>query len=583
MSKSISPQATAIDPITLGVIRSALVSISREMGVTLRQSAYSTIFNEGDDFSCGLYDRAGRLCAQGEFLPIHLGALQYGVQRAVQEIGLENFVPGDTVLLNDPFRGGSHLPDLTAITPIFVGDELVGFASNRAHHADVGGTVAGSFYSNAKENFQEGLRIPPVKLYRAGAVDHDILELILNNVRVPSDMRGDLEAQVSANRTAVDRYRELCERYSVRTVSDAVEEIMRQSEQRMRAVIASWPDGVYTAEDMLDNDGNVDEPVLIRVTLTVRGNELTVDYKGSSSERGGPVNAVFALTASASYLALQAATDPTIPANDGCYRPIELRVPEGSFLNPAFPAPCTAGNETTHRISNTVARALATMPEGPNVIACDYGSSHNTFISGRNDEGELRILYSYPEGGWGALDGKDGESALFSLVGNCPNMPAEAIEYRFPIRLRRLELRQDSGGAGRWRGGLGTRRDFQLLSETGELSFIADRCKIAPYGLGGGLPAMPGDYLVSRDRAEFERASPVFVSKGAAIPLKGGDVVSQRTGGGGGFGSPLERPVEDVVRDVQEGYVSVAAAEELYGVSLLETDNGYDVVELRGR
>lgn len=543
-----------LDPITLGVIRSGLVSVSREMGVTLRQTAYSTIFNEGSDFSCGMFDAEARLVAQGEFLPIHLGALQFAVRQAVEELGRDAFEPGDTVLLNDPYRGGTHLPDLTAISPIFAAERLIGFAANRAHHADVGGTAPGSFYSEARENFQEGLRLPPVKLYRRGEVDRDVLEIILNNVRIPRDMRGDLEAQVSANRTATSRLLEICERYGPDVLAGAETEICAQSERRMRAVIAGWPDGEYSASDWMDNDGVIDEPIEIRVTLRVDGSDLEVDFSGTSPQAAGPVNAVPGMTASATYLAMQAATDPEIPANDGCYRAIRISAPPGTLVSPEFPAPCTGGNETSHRIVNAIGRALAEIPSGPRIICGDHGSSNNLLIDAVGADGERRVFYQYPEGGWGALESKDGESALFSIVGNCKNTPAEAIELRFPLRLLRYELRADSGGAGRRRGGLGTRRDYEVLAERATLSFISDRCKIGAFGLAGGSSGGVGSYLIDRGSG-FEQAS-AMVSKGTQIELRRGDVVSQRTAGGGGYGDPAERSREELRRDLELGYVS---------------------------
>ena len=562
-------RARAADPITTSVIQSGLVSVSREMGVTLRRTAYSDIFNEGSDFSCGLFDADGRLTAQGEFLPIHLGALQFAVRQAIKEIRPHGFEPGDAVILNDPFRGGTHLPDLTVITPIWADGKLRAFAANRAHHADVGGTVAGSFYAHAYENYQEGLRVPPVKLYRAGSVDRDLFELILNNVRVPSIMRGDLEAQLSANRTAAERYTQLCNKYGSSTVDHAIVEACDQSERRVRAVITSWPDGAYLGEDWLDNDGHRNEPILIRVTVRVEGDSVVVDFTGSDPQVRGPVNAVFGMTASSVYLALQAATDPHIPSNDGCYRPISIDAPAGSVVNANFPAACTGGNETSHRILNAVMRALSVMPRGPRVMAGDHGSSNNLIIAAARDGAEQAILYQYPEGGWGAVDGKDGESALFSLTGNCRNMPAETMELRFPVRLRRYALRQDSGGAGRWRGGLGTRRDYEILSDEARLSFVSDRCIIPPFGLHGGQPGAPGRYLVDRGDG-FEPASPTFASKAADVPLRRGDVVSQQTAGGGGFGEPADRPLEAIVEDVREGYLSADHAISVYQLQLDE-------------
>jgi N-methylhydantoinase B len=555
-----------IDAITIGVIRSHLVSVAREMGVTLRQTAYSNIFNEGSDFSCGVFDHTGRLWAQGEFLPIHLGALQFAVREAIEEVGISTFEEGDAVLLNDPYRGGTHLPDLTAITPIFYAGEIVAFAANRAHHADIGGTVPGSFYSKATENFQEGLRIPPIRFVRKGTIDPDLMEMILNNVRVPREMRGDLEAQISANRTAVTRTIALCERYGVATVQGAANEMCSQSEKRMRAIIASWPDGSWSGEDFLDNDGINPDPIKVHVVATVAGDTLTFDFSGTSDQVAGPMNSVRGMTASATFLAVQAGADPTIPANDGAYRPIEIIAPEGSLLNPRFPAPCTAGNETSHRIVNVVQMALAQLPIGPNVIAGDHGSSNNLLISSVDKRTqEFKVFFSYPEGGWGALDEKDGESALFSIVGNCKNMPAEAVELHFPVRLLRYELRQDTGGPGRHRGGLGTRRDYQVLADSASLSFVSDRCVIGANGLAGGHPGGTGQYLVDKGTGP-ELAAPDFISKGTQIPLSSGDIVSQCTAGGGGFGDPKERAPAEIERDLRLGYISTSAATEIYGM-----------------
>ena len=562
-----------IDPITVGVIRSHLVSIAREMGVTLRQSAYSNVFNEGSDFSCGVFDSIGRLWAQGEFLPIHLGALQFAVREAIEEIGISSFEEGDAVLLNDPYRGGTHLPDLTAITPIFFSGKIIAFAANRAHHADIGGTVAGSFYSEATENFQEGLRIPPVRFVRNGKVDPDLREIILNNVRVPREMSGDLEAQFSSNRTAVKRTIALCQRYSFETVKSAAEEICTQSEKRMRTTIDTWPNGSWSAEDFLDNDGINPEPIRVHVELTVENDELKFDFSGSSKQVAGPVNSVRGMTASATYLAVQAAVDPTIPANDGAYRPIKIYAPEGSLLNPKFPAPCTGSNETSHRIVNVIQKAFAALPFGPSVISGDHGSSNNLLISAVSEVGqEPSVFYSYPEGGWGALDEKDGENALFSIVGNCKNMPAEALELTLPMRLLRYELRQDTGGAGRRRGGLGTRRDYEILANSASLSFVSDRCIYGANGLAGGKEGGVGAYLIDRGNGT-ELASPHFVSKGTRISLQKGDIVSQCTAGGGGYGKPEDRNDHDVKRDLRLGYISKTEAIKTYGMKIEDVES----------
>jgi len=338
----------------------------------------------------------------------------------------------------------------------------------------------------------------------------------------------------------------------------------RKSGQRART---SRPDGSWSGEDFLDNDGINPDPIKVHVVATVAGDTLTFDFSGTSDQVAGPMNSVRGMTASATFLAVQAGADPTIPANDGAYRPIKIIAPEGSLLNPRFPAPCTAGNETSHRIVNVVQMALAQLPIGPNVIAGDHGSSNNLLISSVDKRTqEFKVFFSYPEGGWGALDEKDGESALFSIVGNCKNMPAEAVELHFPVRLLRYELRQDTGGPGRHRGGLGTRRDYQVLADSASLSFVSDRCIIGANGLAGGHPGGTGRYLVDRGTGP-ELAAPDFVSKGTQIPLSTGDIVSQCTAGGGGFGEPKERAPVEIERDLRLGYISAAAATEIYGMN----------------
>jgi N-methylhydantoinase B len=391
-------------------------------------------------------------------------------------------------------------------------------------------------------------------------------------------MRGDLEAQASANRTAVERLRELVARHGRETVERAVEEICAQSERRMRAVIASWPDGDWVGEDHMENDGIVDEPVRIRVTLRVRGDALVVDFEGTDPQTRGPINCAFGMMSSAVYLTIQAGADPTIPSNDGCYRPITIKAPRGSLVNPVFPAPCTGGNECAHRIVNTVMRALTAMPHGPNVMACDHGSSNNLFIDTVDHRGDRAILYQYPEGGWGALPTKDGENALFSFMGNCPNTPAEALELRFALRVRRYALRQDSGGAGCWRGGLGVRRDYEILAPQADLAFVGDRCKIPPWSLAGAAPASPADFRIDSG-AGAQPAEPTMRSKGAEIPLRQGDLVIQHSAGGGGYGDPRLRPVELVKLDIENGYVSRDAAERDYGVVVSQVDGGDLAVE----
>ena len=562
----------ALDAITREIISNALVSAAREMGVTMRQTSTSPIFNEGNDYSCAIFDRQARIVSHGEFLPIHLGSLPHSVRYTIEEIGPDRFAPGDSVILNDPFKGGSHLPDVTLVTPIFFKGELIGYGANRAHHLDVGGTSPGSFYAAATENYQEGLRIPPVKLMKRGRLDEELMGIITTNVRLPDQMRADLQSQVSANLTAVTRMIELVERYGAETVQLAMEQIMNHSERRIRAVIDTWPDGDYMGEDAMDNDGVVDEPRTVRITLRVRGDSLEADFTGSSPQAKGPLNSTLGYTSSAVYMTIQAATDPTIEPNDGCYRPVRINAPLGTIVNPRFPAACTGGNELTHIIHMATFRALAQIPRapgrGPRVIACDQGSSNNLLIAGHTPKGERYVIYEYPEGGWGGTEGKDGLNAVFSIVGNTWNIPVEVVEMQFPVRVERYELRQDSGGPGRFRGGLGVNRYYRVLSPEAELSIMGNRCKVPPWGLYGGRSGALAAYVINCGQPNERLASPVFLSKGSMIPLQGGDIVCQRTAGGGGFGDPLERDPEKVAQDVRLGYVSAEAACREYGVVL---------------
>lgn len=576
----ISQDTNSVDPFTLEILRNGFVAASREMGVTLRKTSCSPIFNEGNDYSCGIFDRQGRIVGYGETLPIHLGSLPFAVQTVMSEIGVSDLTPGDAIILNDPYKSGTHLPDVTLVTPIFFEDELLGFAANRAHHLDVGGTVPGSFYAHATENYQEGLRIPAVKLAVAGDLNETVMKLILENVRLPRQMRIDLQSQISANMTGAQRVQELARRYGKATVQTAMGEIMAYSERRMRAIIRRWPDGEYVGEDYADNDGVVDEPLTVRITVRVQGDRLEVDFSGTDPQVDGPLNSVPGYANAGVYMVVQAATDPTIPPNDGCYRPIAIISPEGTLVNPRFPAACTAGNETCFIVQNAMFRALAEIPRGDNgpiIQACDHGSSNNLFLAGIDPRsGERYVMYEYPEGGWGGLDGKDGLSAVFSIVGNTWNVPVEVSEIRFPIRIERYELVQDSGGAGRWRGGLGVRRDYRVVDHKAELSFIGNRCKVPPYGLYGGAAGGPARYLLDPDSAEERPASPLFLSKGSMVHVAPGTVVSQTSAGGGGYGDPFSRRPELVQQDVVAGYVSRDQARAEYGVVIDADTNRVD-------
>lgn len=570
-----------LDQISLQVIGHALTSISREMGVTLSRTSCSPIFNEGNDYSCAVFDAQGQMVSHGEFLPIHLGSMAFATDAVTHAFGPDGLDPGDMVILNDPYLGGTHLPDVTLVAPIFFDNALLGYAVNRAHHLDIGGTAAGSFFAAARENYQEGLRIAPIKLVRRGVIDPHLLNLLVGNTRLPGQLRVDLQAQMSANRTAITRMTDLAGRYGAEQVQAAMTMILDQSERRTREALRRLPDGEYCATDYIDNDGVTDVPRAVTVTVRIRGDEAEVDFTGSSDQVEGPLNSVLGYTHAGVYMVFQAATDPDIEPNAGCYRAIRVIAPEGSIVNPRFPAACTGGNEVTCIIHNTVFRALATIPPtdryGPNVMACDHGSSNNMIISGRDPlHAERYVIYEYPEGGWGANRHRDGLSAVWSIVGNTWNVPVEVVEDRFPVRVERYELRQDSGGPGTHRGGLGIRRDHRVLGHDATLSILANRVRIPPWGLDGGLPGAPAAFVINPDTDSERPAAPDFGSKAHDVGLAAGDVISQHTAGGGGWGDPVGRDPAAVAADVLEGYVSVDSAREVYLV-VLHDDGSVDV------
>lgn len=568
---------SSIDTITQQVIGHALAAASREMGVTLRKTSCSPIFNEGNDYSCAIFTASGEIVSHGEFLPIHLGSLSFSVDSVRTAYTTDELASGDMVILNDPYIGGTHLPDVTIVAPIHADGRVIGYAANRAHHVDIGGTAPGSFFAAATENYQEGLRISPIKIMRAGQLDDRLVELLVANCRLPDQVRVDLQSQISANRAAIHRVQDLAKRYGVDVVADSMTLLIEQSERRMRQAIAALPDGEYRASDHIDNDGITDVPREIRVTVRIKGDTVEVDFTGSSEQVEGPVNSVLGYTYSGVYMVLQAATDPDILPNAGCYRPISIVAPKGTIVNPHFPAACTGGNEVACIVHNVTFRALAQV-EGAHVMACDQGSSNNMLISGHDPEsGDRYVIYEYPEGGWGANSDRDGLSAIWSIVGNTWNVPVEVVERRFPVRVERYELRADSGGAGIHRGGLGIRRDHRILEHEATISIVANRERVPPWGLDEGHDGAGANFLLDADTEAERPAAPQFGSKGHDIRVPSGTVITQLTAGGGGWGDPLRRPPQDVATDVRLGYVSQRVAAQVYG-AVVEDDGTLDEV-----
>ncbi|PSQ36607.1 5-oxoprolinase [Halobacteriales archaeon QS_9_70_65] len=559
-----------VDPVTLEVVRNGCAAVCEEMNATLVRTSYSPNVTERQDCSCALFDADGRLAAQAETLPVHLGAMPFSVAAALEAHPPATLEPGDAVLSNDPYEGGAHLPDLTLVTPVFVDDDLVAFAANRAHHADVGGATAGSVGADATEIYEEGLRIPPVKLLAGGEERAAVYDLIERNVRTPEERRGDLRAQVAANETGVERVRELVERYGRGTFGGALAELQDYSERRMRSELGAIPDGDYRFEDVLDGDGRGAEDLPVVATVTVDGDAVTVDFAGTAPQVDGPVNAVSAVTVSATYYAVRAVTDPDIPPNAGCYRPVDVETPSGSLVDPEPPAAVVGGNlETSQRATDVVLGAFAEAVS-ERAVAAGQGTMNNVTFGGTDDggdwdddgggndgDGDAFAFYETQAGGFGASAGGDGMDAVHVHMSNTLNTPAEVLETAYPLRVRRYELRPDTGGAGRHRGGLGLRRDIEVLTDA-VCSLLADRQRYAPYGLAGGETGATGaTYRLDGDDARRLAAK-------STHDLEAGDVVSLRTPGGGGYGDPTERDAEAVARDLRLGKISAAEAREAY-------------------
>jgi N-methylhydantoinase B len=576
-----------VDSVTLEVVRNGCVAVAEEMNANLVRTGYSPNIKERRDCSCALFDADGEMVSQAENMPVHLGAMPFSVAAAVDAFEGE-LGPGDAVLLNDPFRGGAHLPDLTLVSPVFDPDSLddeeprlVAYAANRAHHADVGGSTAGSVAADSTEIYQEGLRIPPVKLFEGGDPNDDVFEMILANVRTPDERRGDIRAQEAANETARDRVHDLVTEYGADTLAAAFDEVKNYSERRMRAELETFPDGTYAFADVLDDDGLGNTDLPIEVAVTVDGDEVHVDFEGTAPQTEGPINAVLAVTSSATYYAVRCVTDPDIPPNHGCYRPITIDAPDASLVNPNSPAAVVGGNlETSQRITDTVLGAFGS--EAPErVLAACQGTMNNITFGGTDPRGAEDRPYAFYEtqgGGFGGRAGKDGMDGVHVHMSNTMNTPAEVLETAYPLRILRYSLRPDSGGAGEFRGGLGLRRDIEVRDHEARFSLLADRHQHAPYGLDGGDEGERGAAYLFEDTVAYAAEGDGIEDVAEKLPQKSvhdlpaGSVVSIRTPGAGGYGDPSERSPRALARDLRLGKVSPATVREGYGVDPEELD-----------
>jgi N-methylhydantoinase B len=564
----------ATDAVTLTILNNAFVNICREMGITMMRTAFSPIFNEGLDFSCVLFDRRGNMIGQAEFCPAQVAASLFIVRWTVEELGVDSFEEGDVVLHNDPYRGGAHIPEHSVIRPVFYGGELFGFVANVGHLAEIGGKAVGSFAADATEVFQEGLRIPPVKIVSRDEPDMDLWRLIMANHRTPRNTWGDLNAQIGSLRVAERRVHALLDRYGRDLVEEASEELLDYSERWMRAEIAAMPDGTYPFTAQMEDDGVVERPVTFRVEVTVDGDRLIVDWTGTDPQVRGPINATYGVTAGAVYNAVFHLTDASIPKNSGAYRPISIIAPPGSAVNVVYPGPSVGGNTETHpKLADMVVAALA--PALPDRVAAAEGGTACNFLFGgfHPKTGDYYANYHLEGGGWGAKSYDDGNDAIIVKNGNCRNTPVEIFETRYPLRTLEYALIPDSGGAGRMRGGLGTRRILRVergAEVTANALFDRTKPGFGAWGLDGGGTGGRGAIMVKRrGDTEFRTFSEVFgtvsPSKFTNILLEEGDEVLIDSPGGGGYGDPRERDPGLLERDLFEGFVSAQAAAALYG------------------
>jgi N-methylhydantoinase B len=519
-----------VDPVRLEVYRHLLASVAEEMGAVLRRSAFSPNIKERRDYSCALFDPDAEMAALAAHIPVHLGAMPLSVASCVEELELGL---GDVAILNDPYQGGSHLPDITLVAPAFArkaGGRLLGFVANRAHHADVGGRTPGSM-GLAAELWEEGVVIAPQLLVRGGEVQTELLDFILGSVRTPQEREGDLRAQLASIRRGQHRLAEMCDRYGPGESLRYMGELADYSERVARRFLASMPNGRYRFEDALDDDGVSEESVPIVATVTISGDEAEVDFTGSSPQRPSSVNAPYAVAVSATYYVFRALIGGEVPSNGGILRPIRVTAPEGTVVNPRPPAAVAAGNvETSQRITDVLLGALAqALPD--RVPAASQGTMNNVTVGGRDPaRGRPYAYYETIAGGAGASPGADGASATHTHMTNTLNTPAEALEYAYPLRVLRYEVRRESGGEGEHRGGDGVRRDLQVLAPA-KACLMSDRRRLAPYGLDGGEGGDTGRNLLIRGEREEELPGK------ACFDLEAGDVLSVRTPGGGGHGA----------------------------------------------
>jgi N-methylhydantoinase B len=561
---------TAADPATFEIVKNSLYKIAEEMRVVLAKTAYSPILKSAGDYSCGVFDTQGQMVAQGPDLPIHLGSMPDAV-RAIVNAFAPDVHEGDVFIHNDPYFGGSHLPDVNVVRPAYHQGKLLGYACVRAHWPDVGSATPGS-YGAVTEIYGEGLRLPPLRLCNRGVLNADLEKVILANVRTPDERKGDLGAQLAATLRATERLHALAQRYGAERLIAYMAEVMDYSERLMRAALSDLPDGEGTFEDFCDGDGIADTadgrdaPFWIRMRVTKRGDCMTIDFAGSDPQVKGPINAPLSVSASGVFCGLKMAIDPNslIPPNSGCWRAIEVKAPKRSVVNAEFPAPVVyANHEISHRVADMVMGALANVwPD--QVMACSQGTSAILTLGGVDPRTSRRyVSYETIKGGFGARPNKDGINVIASGISNTMNTPVEVLEMAFPVRIELYQIHPDSGGAGRFRGGCGAHRAWRLLQGADAIGALCmERTLSPPFGLRGGLAGAAGRVTLTMPDGETHPVG----GKGA-FNAPAGSRIDMITPGSGGFGPPGERDPAAIGRDLLDGYVTPAAAERDYAIT----------------
>ena len=557
----------------MNLIESTMISICREMGITLMKTSYSTIFNEALDFTCAIASPRGEMIAVAEFCPAQIGGMPLLIRSCLEEIPLAEIEPGDVLVHNDPYRGGLHTPEHTLFCPVFVDGELVAFTVAIGHVAEVGGMVPGGFPSEATEIFHEGIRVPPVKIKKRGEDVAEVWKLWLANVRTPRYNYGDMRAMIAGVELGSRRLGEVVEKYSRETFKQTVDDLMDYAEARMRAEISEIPDGVYEFVDYMDNDGVSDSEIRIETRCFVQGDQLVVDFTGSTPQVAGPINATLGVAWSATYNAVLHVTDPSIPKNSGCFRPIKVIAPRGTVVNVDYPAPEVGGNTEAHpRIAGAVIGALARAAPERGMAA--EGGTHLNFVFGGQDQknDEYFACYDIEVVGWGARPFADGNDATDSINGNCRVIPVEVFETRYPWLTEEYSLRQDSGGAGMYRGGLGTSKTWRCLDAEITCTQLTDRHEHSAWGLEGGGDGVPGQTLFQAAGSnEWQTMVEAFnkrsTSKWSNVTVRNGDRIRIMTPGGGGWGDPQRRDAANLQSDLDEGWISPQMARERFGYS----------------